>query len=162
MYKIIFPHIKPQIEARDMAQCAATCFSYFMDNWFLNLERELARKAYFDCFLYKLNYQDTWECVVRPKKTGRAQMEWVYWQEQQSHNFYASEAALWCFIQMAPNLQWIHISNPSSHSRDMSQQKFVKILHFFLLCHFVHFAKIAITRVCVLRSGWNLAHILGV
>ena len=34
----------------------------------------------------------------------------------------------------------------------MSQQNFVKISSCFLLCHFAHFAKIAITRVCVLQS----------
>jgi len=42
--------------------------------------------------------------------------------------------------------------DPLSRSRDMSQQIFVKILGFFFLRHFAHFAKIAITRVSLLRS----------
>jgi len=69
-------------------------------------------------------------------------MEWVYWQEQQSCDFHASVAP-WCLLQMASNLQWSYIASmqerpyskfeqdPTSHSRDMSQQIFVKISSFF-------------------------------
>ena len=42
---------------------------------------------------------------MQPKKIGRVQMEWVYWQEQQSRDFHAS-IATWFLIQMAPTLQW--------------------------------------------------------
>jgi len=40
--------------------------------------------------------------------------------------------------------------------------KFHKNFCFFSSCHFAHFAKITITRVWMLRSCWNLAHVLGI
>ena len=39
---------------------------------------------------------------------GCAHMEWVYWQEQQSRNFTIS-VALWCLLQMAPNLHGVSL-----------------------------------------------------
>ena len=46
-----------------------------------------------------------------------------------------------------------------SHSQDTSNQTL--FLHLFLLILFPRFARITITHVCVLQSGWNLEHLLG-
>ena len=40
-----------------------------------------------------------------------------------------------------------------SHYRDMSNKTFKKILHLFRILLFTHFAKIPITRACVLQSS---------
>ena len=49
-------------------------------------------------------------------------------------------------------------AHPSSRSRDISQQDFRKIFFVFFLCHFTHFAKIAILTYyvfCNTTEIWN-------
>ena len=74
------------------------------------------------------------------KKMGCIQMEWVYWQEQQSRNFPAS-VGLWCLIWMAPNLQWKclplrggHIPNFLQSFLRYEQSNFQKKSSFWILC----------------------------
>ena len=106
--------------------------------------------------------------VMQPKTTGHAKTEWIYWQEQQSHNFHVS-VALWCLIQMAPHLHstfqiWIRSLKPFPRYETENFHKNVFV--FFFLppssSSFTHFAKIAITLACMLKSCWNSVHVLWV